>query len=78
MKLAMILLCFATIYFLIGFGFAVWGQMTADPNDTPTPIWVTGLSPGERVGLFLTVFVPTVLLWPLLLPATIYHAMRGQ
>ena len=72
-----VLLYFVLIYLLIGFGYAVYMEITADPNDTPTPIWAPGLSLGERLGVFLFVFIPCVLLWPFLLPPTIYHVIKN-
>jgi len=59
MKLGKILLCIAIIYLLIGFGYVVYEEITADPEDTPVPIWASGLSLGERIGHFLLVFIPS-------------------
>jgi hypothetical protein len=77
MKLGKILLCTVIIYLLIGFGYAVYWEITADPEDTPAPIWAPGLSLGERIGHFFLVFIPTVLLWPFLLPPTIWCLIKG-
>lgn len=61
------------VYLLIGLAYAVWVQIRADPNDPPPmPIWAPGLSLGQRL-MAVVWEIPTVLLWPIFLPPTIYH-----
>ncbi len=78
MKLKKALLYFVIIYLLIGFGFAVYGQIIADPNDPPPmPVWAPGLSLSRRFMSFFLYFFPSVLLWPIFLPPTIWCLIRG-
>lgn len=57
---------------------AVWAQMRADADDPPlTPVWAPGLLLGQRV-MAAICMVPTVLLWLIFLPPTIYRSViRG-
>jgi hypothetical protein len=78
MKLRKALLYFMIIYLLIGFGFAVYGQIIANPNDPPPmPVWAPGLSLSRRLMSLFLYFLPSVLLWPIFLPPTIYHAIKN-
>ena len=74
MRIKKMLLYIVVCYLIIGVGFALYVQIIADPNDPPPmPVWAPGLSPGQRLGAFLTGFLPCVLLWPVWLPPTIMH-----
>lgn len=64
------------VYLLIGFTYAAYVQIKADPNDPPPiPIWAPGLSPSERLGAFLLGFVLPALLWPIFLPPTLWWCL---
>ncbi len=77
MKAGKFLLYFAIIYLLIGFGYAVYVQIIADPTDPPPmPVWAPGLSLTERLISFFLYFVPCVLLWPIFLPPTIWWIIK--
>jgi len=71
-----IFLHIVAVYLLIGFAYAVYVQIKADPNDPPPmPVWAPGLSVGERLGAFLLGFVLPGLLWPLFLPPTLWWCL---
>lgn len=72
------LLIAIVIYLIPGLLLAVWAQLRADPEDPPPmPVWAPGLSWGQRVMAALWM-VPSVLLWPVFLPPTIYWCLiRG-
>ncbi len=64
------------VYLLIGFAYAVYVQIKADPNDPPPmPVWAPGLSVGERLGAFLLGFVLPGLFWPFFLPPTLWWCL---
>lgn len=68
-----VILYILVLYVLIGFAYAFYVQVKADPNDPPpVPIWAPGLSLVERAWVFLIYFVPAVLCWPVFLPPTIW------
>jgi hypothetical protein len=72
------LLIAVIIYLLPGLALAVWAQLLADLSDPPPmPVWAPSLSLGQRVAAALWM-LPTVLLWPVFLPPTIYWCfIRG-
>jgi len=64
------------VYLMIGFTYAIYVQIKADPNDPPPiPIWAPGLSWGERLGAFLLGFVLPALFWPIFLPPTLWWCL---
>jgi len=66
------LLIAIVIYLVPGLVLAVGWQLRADADDPPPmPVWAPGLSLGQRVMAALWM-VPSVLLWPVFLPPTIY------
>jgi hypothetical protein len=72
------LLIAIVIYLPPGLLLAAWAQLRADPEDPPPmPVWAPGLSWGQRVMAALWM-VPSVVLWPVFLPPTIYWCLiRG-
>lgn len=72
------LIIVVVVYLVPGLLFGVWAQLRADPEDPPpVPVWAPGLSLGQRVMGALWM-VPSLLLWPVFLPPTIYWCLiRG-
>lgn len=63
------------IYAVPGLLLAVWAQVRAEPEDPrPMPVWGPGVPVGQRVMAALWM-VPSVLLWPVFLPPTIYWCL---
>ncbi len=72
------LLIAIVVYLVSGFLLAGCAQLRTEPEDPPPmPVWAPGLSWGQRVMAALWM-APSVLLWPLYLPPTIYGCLiRG-